>query len=362
VGAALRKTSLIGVNLSGADLVGADLRGALLREANLSGADLRGANLMGCILRRAVLRDARLEDAVLRDAMLNETNLVCADLKEADLRKADLSSANLVGACLKRADLQDAELKEATLNGADLRGADMRRACIKHANLVGADLTEANLEETQLSGADLSDSVLQSCTLCHADLAGARLSGACLDDAYLWGWNIQSVICSHILCRGEKGDILRFEPGEFEKKFSAYEKSLEIILHIPFTAEAAQAAAFIARAVNRKVGFGVLDLKGAAAVSGKDTKFMYGISDYVFHNTKRKAFEVEFRAALDDYFRKNPITGRAEDLQKGRSAGEMEAERSLSGAGKLPWDENLRRKTEEDIEKIVEAVFIQEKV
>jgi uncharacterized protein YjbI with pentapeptide repeats len=358
VGATLRKASLIGVNLSSADLVGADLRGALLRQANLMGADLRGANLMGCILRRAVLKDAKLGDAVLRDAMLSESNLVCADLKEADLRKADLSGANLVGAHLNQADLQDADLKEATLNGADLSGTDLRGANMKHANLVAADLTEANLEGARLSGANLSDSVLRSCTLVSADLSGARISGVCLDDASLCGWKIQDITCTHILNGGERGEIQRFEPGEFEKKYSAYERTLEMILNIPFTAQAAQAADFIARAVNKHLGSLALELRGAAAVSRKDTKFIYGICDYDFHATKRKAFELELRSILDSYFRNHPI----------RSAAEERAESGLPEGVKAVWDskagvrasggEDAPAGMERDIEKIVESVFM----
>ena len=112
--------------------------------------------------------------------------------------------------------------------------------------------------------------------------------------------------------------MIRFNPGEFEKRYSAFEKYSHMILNIPFTA-AAHAAIVVARQINETVGSQVLDLKEVTALSKKDTKLTFVISDYDFHVTKRNAFEKELRRALDEYFRKHPLPQDREAIEEGGS-------------------------------------------
>jgi uncharacterized protein YjbI with pentapeptide repeats len=285
--------------------------------------------------------------------------MVEADLRETDLREADLSDANLVGAFLNQADMRESEMAGATLNGANLIGADLRKADLRRANLVGTDLSGANLEDAQFSGANLSDSVLRSCVLANADLSGAVLNGASLDDSTFSGWNIQGVTCTHILKGAQREEVVRFGPGEFEKMYTSFEHLSEMILNIPLTAETAQAAVFIAGAVNKTSGRKVLELKEVTSISHKDTKCIFVILDFGFHTEKRKIFEIELRRALDEYFRKVSCvhcteTAITESIHRG-DEGDGNFNETERGSKTV---ERLTR-IEEDMFRIVESVFHQ---
>jgi hypothetical protein len=146
----------------------------------------------------------------------------------------------------------------------------------------------------------------------------------------LSGWNIEGATCSHLLKGLHREEVVRFAPGEFEKMYAPFEKTAEIILHIPFTAETARAAVFIAKGVNKTLGYQVLALREVTAISHTDTRFTFVISDYDFHATKRRAFEMELRRALDEYFRSHAI---------------------------VPYPESVESEMEEDLLRIVESTF-----
>ena len=104
----LRKTDLIGANLSKANLIMANLTKANLYKANLTGANLGGANLTR----------GRPERANLTKAHLYKANLTGANLYGANLTRGRPEKANLTGAYLSGANLTGANLTEADLSGA----------------------------------------------------------------------------------------------------------------------------------------------------------------------------------------------------------------------------------------------------
>lgn len=332
----LFKANLMEANLKGAYLRGADFIKADLTESNLSEANLSGANLFGANLKSAILKGANLRGANLEKANLNETNLrgvdlvkanlkgaylawvkmSGADLSEADLSEAYLRGANLTYSNMSRcnlsdvtlfgADLSDVTLIRANLTNANMSEADLRGADMTYADLREVDLSEANLEKAKLNSANLSNSSLVACILRGTDLTEADLSGVCLDNANLSEWIISGVKCTHII-KGEKREIIRFIPGEFEKKYAQILKVSELILNIPFDGFAYYIGRFITEAINHLMGTSVVELKGIEALSHSDTKFIISIRDSDFFEKKRKAMEKTLRDALNRYFRDQPI-------------------------------------------------------
>ena len=309
IGANFAGANLVGANLSGADLIAANLSGALLRDANLGEADLRDANMSRAILREAIMKGTVLMGVNLSGANLIGANLVGADLTGANLIEADLSEANLVGAEMRNANLMNANLSGANVSGATLRDATLVGADAKDAHVVGADLQGTNLRTANMAGANLRDSTLRSAVLARTDLHGANLSGVCLDDAVLSGWTIKGVTCTHLITvnNGQK-DMRKFETGEFEKEFSERERVSEMTLSIPFTATTFHIAHFIAKSINHVTGLPVVGLKGMEALSDKDTKLTFVFLDNDFYGKYVKVFETDLRDALNEHFKKIPIT------------------------------------------------------
>ena len=327
----LMEADLKGAYLRGADLIKADLSESNLTDANLSGANLYGANLKSVILKGANLRGANLEKANLNEtnlrgidlveanlkgaylawvkmsgADLSESNLSEAYLRGADLTYSNMSGCDLTGVTLFGADLRDVTLIRANLTDANMSESDLRGADMSYADLREADLSEANLEKSKLKWANLSNSSLVASKLIGADLTEAELSGICLDNAQLSEWIISGVKCTHII-KGEKREMIKFIPGEFEKKYTQTLKTFEIILNIPFTGSTYHIGRFITTSINHLMSSSVVDLKGIEAASHKDTKFMISIRDNDFFVKNRKAMEITLRDDLNRYFRDHPI-------------------------------------------------------
>lgn len=262
------------------DLKGAALSGADLSGTDLSGADLSGAELIGATLRRVDLKAATLIGA----------DLSGADLGGANLRNATLSRAELSGVDLSKADLGGAHLNDANLIGATLSKADLCRASLIRADLSGADLDGTNLMEADLRDAELSHS-----SLAMANLAKATLSGARMDYANLLGWKIPGVICTYLV-RGDRREIIRFQPTEFENKYRQNCQLFEIILDVEFSELAYFVGLFIAKAVNAMSGTGIVQLKTLDAVSKERTRFVFITSDIQFLFQKKDLIQTMLRS------------------------------------------------------------------
>jgi uncharacterized protein YjbI with pentapeptide repeats len=265
-------------DLKGLDLSGADLSGALL-----GGADLSGGDLIGATLTRADLGGATLTGADLSGADLGGANLSRAILIRADLSGADLSKANLAGAYLN----------DANLVGATLRKADLTRVGLLRADLSGADLNGANLTE-----ADLSDAELSYCSLTMANLTKATLTGARLDYANLLGWKISGVKCTHIV-GGDKREIVRFRPDEFEQKHRQNTQLFDIIIEIDFSEVAYFVGLFIARSINAMLGTNIIQLKTLDALSEDHTRFVFVTFDIRFFSQKKDSIQTTFRREIN---------------------------------------------------------------
>ena len=397
----LYKANLMEANLKGAYLRGADFIKADLSESNLSDANLSGANLFGANLKSAILEGANLRGANLEKANLNETNLRGVDLVEAnlqgaylawvkmsgaDLSEANLSEAylrganlaysnlsrcNLTGVTLFGADLSDVTLIRANLTNANMSEADLRGADMTHAELREADLSEANLEKAKLNSANLINSSLTASILRRTDLTEADLSGVCLDNANLSEWIISGVKCTHII-KGEKREIVKFIPGEFEKKYTQTLKVFELILNIPFTGSAYYIGRFITEAINHLTGTSVVDLNGIEVLSHSDTKFIIGIRDSDFFEKERKTLKRTLRDALNRYFRDQTIGGSHTFLGDifGDETDEMVSSEESIPKSDTPWsidpdgmhdrviDDYMKLgKTGESIYKIISSIF-----
>lgn len=265
-------------DLKGSDLGGADLSGALL-----GGADLSGGDLVGATLSRADLSGATLTGA----------DLSGADFGGAKLRGAVLIRADLSGADLSKADLADAHLNDANLVGTTLRKADLSRASLIRADLSGADLNGANLTE-----ADLSDAELSYCSLTMANLTKATLTGARLDYANLLGWRISGVNCTHII-RGDKREIVRFRPDEFEQNYRQNTQLFDIIIEIEFSELAYFVGLFIARSINAMLGASIVQLKTLDALSEDHTRFAFVTFDIQFFSQRKDLIQTTFRREIN---------------------------------------------------------------
>lgn len=265
-----------------------DLRGADLSGADFSGADLTRADLSGAVLIGADLKRSNLKGATLIGA-----DLSWADLSGANLNGATLSRADLLGAGLSKSDLGGAYLNEASLFGATLRKADLHRASLIRADLSGADLSGANL-----TAADLRDSELFYCSLAMADLTRATLSGARLDYAKWMGWKVHEVTCNHLV-RGDKREIVHFEPQGFENKYRQDRQLFEIILEVGFSDFVYFVGIFIANAVNEMLGSVVIQLKSLDAVSEEHTRLVFISFDSKFVPRSKRLVDTVLRGEIN---------------------------------------------------------------
>ncbi|MBW1802002.1 MAG: pentapeptide repeat-containing protein [Deltaproteobacteria bacterium] len=331
-----QKADLIGADLSGTDLGGAYLRGADLIKTDMSETDLRNANLSEANLFGANLSGSKMTAANLRRVNLEQTNLSEVNLSGADLAEANLKGAYLAWTKMIRSNLSEADMQDAYMRGADLTLADLSKCQLKGAQMIGANLyeakmagsslddanlaesylrqadlsyaalnkvnlSEANLERAVLHSANLSGANLTASNLIGADLRGAILNGVFLENAKLMGWKIAGVTCTHIF--GKDNVLIRFQSGEFEKKYARRQRSCEIMLKVPLTASGYYIGKFITRSINHIWGSRVIELKGIEVLTEEDTKFIFNIFDVDFFEQQKKTVEINLRVALNKYFR-----------------------------------------------------------
>jgi uncharacterized protein YjbI with pentapeptide repeats len=311
-----QKADLIGADLCGIDLGGAYLRGSDLIKADLTGANLEKANLSG-----ANLFGVNLTGANLKGSNLNGANLEKANLREAEMRGADISEGNLKGAYLPWAKMERvtavrAILVEAYMRGASLDGVDFYKADLRRARMVGAKLEGGKLKRANLAGADMSEAYLRKAEMPYADMSGADLSKANLENADLQSANLRDSDLSYCSLIGadlkyadlsEEKEILRFTPGEFEKKYEQQKRLHEIILDIPLTGSAYYIGKFITRSINNLMNAHVIDFKGLEVLSEDHTRFLFNVVDARFFETRRQAFEMDLRYSLNAHFSENRI-------------------------------------------------------
>jgi len=306
VGANLREAELGGASLNRSDLSGADLENARLDRASLIGARLVAANLERSSLVEAVSREADFREADLSRANLDRAGLSRVVLRGANLRDASLRRTNLVRADLRDAGLTGADLSESVLSGADLSGANLRGARLVGVNLLGADLSGADLHGADLRDAKLSDAMMKGSNLRRADLTGADLNGACIEGAEISGWTVRRASCTRLF-RPEAGEIVGFDPGEFERKCFQPEKLVELTLHIPLTVSAAYLAKFIAQSINMALRSNVVALKGVEALSTYETKLLLVSLDGDLHDEALKSGASRLEQAINAYFQIHPV-------------------------------------------------------
>jgi hypothetical protein len=191
---------------------------------------------------------------------------------EADLYKANLIEVDLSGATLIEADLIRANLKRANLTQAKLFAVKMGGANLSRANLMGADLQGAKLSRANFANATLTDANLMGSILIMATFTESDISGANLNDANLSQWIIKGIKCSHVIWNGKE---LNFKEGEFEKAFTTIEKTVEMILDIPFSDLSHYTGGVIEQAINQKYGEGSLLFRGQTALSNHMTKYEF---------------------------------------------------------------------------------------
>jgi hypothetical protein len=150
------------------------------------------------------------------------------------------------------------------LSGADLIGAD----------LSGGNLSEADLSEANLSEADLSGAFLMRASLIGSDLRQADISGACLDDANTSHWNIEGIICTHLVS-GLKNARIDYAPNEFEQKQSHLDKLTDIALNVPLSELTHYVGLMTESAINQYQPRIPIRFKGQEALSNKTTKLSF---------------------------------------------------------------------------------------
>jgi len=365
----LRRAVLNEADMSGISLVGATLREAHLNEACLNRSDFGGADLVNTCLDRACLIGASfvasnmvsssLTDAVAKGADFREADLGRATLdraglcrvvfRGANLRKASLHEVNLVRADLRDAGFAEAELSRSVLSGANLSGASLKGARLVGADLFGADLSRADLCGADLKDAKLRDAFMRGSNLSRTDLSGADLNGACIEDADLSGWSVSKARCNRLL-RSETGEIVGFDPGEFEDKCFQPQEFLELSLRIPLTVFAAYIARFIVQSINGAVGSTVVALRSLEALSAHETRVVFVGRDCDIRDnalkTKRQRLEMEINA----YFQSHPVRKDRvylEEMLSDPVSGEIDFN-SCRAMLSAPWQINLNI-VEEDI-------------
>ncbi len=307
VGANLRGADLDGACLNHSDLSGADLVSAQLDRARLILTRFVAANLGSASLFQTVSREADFTEASLVKANLSGASLHGAILRGADLRGANLSGTNLVRADLREANLAGADLTKTVLTGADLTGADLRGSRLVGANLLAANLTHARLQSANLRDSKLVDCLLNGSDLARADLTGADLTGASLDGANLSGWFVRRATCTRLV-RSESGEIVNFDPGEFERNCFQPEKVIELNLHIALTVSTAYIARCIAECINMAAGSTAVALKGLEALSTYETKMLLISLDDDSQESQFRLRASRIEEELNTYFLAHPLT------------------------------------------------------
>jgi hypothetical protein len=126
-----------------------------------------------------------------------------------------------------------------------------------------------------------------------------------LEDANLGEWTIKGAICSYIRSGSEK-EVTRYNEREFERRFSFFKETSELVLKIPFSISAVCVGKLIAQSTNAVLGSEVICLKGVEALPQDSTKLSFFVLDRDFYEGKAKFFESYLRLALEDYFKENP--------------------------------------------------------
>ena len=208
--AILSRANLSGANLNLARCYSARLKNATLQYAHLGQADLRAADLCGADLRKAVLHLANMRKTMLIGADLTNADLWLADLLGANLTDARLGLAMLVRANFSEATLQGADFGASTMantifGDVDLSGTRGLESVIhggpstigidtvyrSHANinkevfdffLRGAGVPDAFIHNMRSSVAAMSPIEFYSCFISynHADKAFAQRLHDCL--------------------------------------------------------------------------------------------------------------------------------------------------------------------------------------
>jgi uncharacterized protein YjbI with pentapeptide repeats len=305
VGATLREAVMDRACLNRADLGGADLTNARLDRASLMGARFVACNMAMSSLVEAVSGEADFREANLNRATLNRAGLHRVIFRGADLRDASLRGANLVRADLRDADLTGADLSKSVLSGADLTGADFRGSRLTGANLVGVNLNRANLQSADLRDAKLGDALMTGSNLRRADLTGSDLDGASIEDAVISGWIVSRTSCARIVSSG--GEVIGFDPSEFEKTFYQPEKVQELDVHIPLTVSSTYIAKFISECINMAIGSQVVELKGLEALSSRETKILFVVVDHDIHEKELKSKKTQLEKEINAYFLSHPV-------------------------------------------------------
>ena len=127
-----------------------------------------------------------------------------------------------------------------------------------------------------------------------------------MEDANLGEWTIKGAICNYIRSGSEK-EIIRYHEGEFEKRFSFFKETVEMVLKIPFSISAVCVGKLIAQSTNAVLASEVICLKRVEALAQDSTRLSFFILDRDFYEGKTKFFESYLRHALEDYFKENPV-------------------------------------------------------
>jgi len=217
-GASMKRTALIGTNLSGARLAGVDLT-----RANLEGADLSGAILTGANLSDARLRGAKLAGCDLTDATLDGALFTRADLTDIKAAGAKGKGTSFNGARLDRADFE-----AAVFEGTEFVGAVMPEIRFVKAELAACDFSEASGEKSDFTGANLSaalfgegarfgESKFEMIHAAGSQWEAAELAGCVFRAAQLTRANFESAVltgCDFTLSRMRK---VSFERADLRK-------------------------------------------------------------------------------------------------------------------------------------------------
>lgn len=166
----LKRTLLVGANLSGAKLRSADLRGAILVGADLSDATLCNADLQQCVAHGSNFARSNLIGANFLASQINDCYFQSSDLTGAVFGVGLCSSSDFSNAVATGASFGEAEMLNSNFSGAYLVGASFRSADLRGANFRSSNLDLATLHNARMSGVNLTG----------VRISGARFAGAIL--------------------------------------------------------------------------------------------------------------------------------------------------------------------------------------
>lgn len=205
-----------------------------------------------------------------------------ANLSGVNLGGADLGGVYLVGVDLSGANLMKANLIAADLGSADLRGANLREVKCSDTFFIGANLNGANLRDAlivftsfqmaSLQNAILINTDLSETSFVNANLSNADISGATINNINMSSWIIKGIRCTHVFRNGKR---INYDNKEFEKRYTMFEKIIEVIIDVPYSDLTYYVGRIIQEAANEKYGEGSLVLKGETALSNTSTKFEF---------------------------------------------------------------------------------------